>query len=264
LKKDFEKIEGYYLIFLVFSLSLLLVFLFPIFISNTKVLVSYSFLYKITLNNSSSQSVVNTDWSIRTPLRSEDVNINWLPIKNYEAPPFSIDQLVLNIEGIQKYPQIADNILKATWHSRHNHINLYEKKFIPPDLPLADLLDWVHIKLSYKGYQSKALRLPEVLNVMEGDCTEFTLFTYYSLLSLGREAVVPVEGYYLPVHSGKAITAANFHSWLLVKERGEWLVVDPLYQVVSKPTSEYIITNIMKEGGSLPLIKNSNLTARLN
>jgi hypothetical protein len=245
--------------------SLLLLVIYLVWVSyQSTVSIPYSFLYKISLNNPSSIPVSNNNWAIRKPLVPGSEKLNWQKAPDIELPPFSKEQIVLNIAGQQSYPDLADDLLKTFTLRGVSQDQFNDSKHSPPQLPLDELLNWIHVKLDYTGFQSKSLSLNEIFNVMKGDCTEFTLFTYYSLLSLGQKLVIPVEGYYLPAQASRVVTGANFHSWLLVKIDGSWLIVDPLYKNIEKPSSNYIVTNIMREGVSLPLLKNSNLVARLN
>lgn len=164
----------------------------------------------------------------------------------------------LSIDGTQQYPEIAEVLLKQQPKPDYKAANLSSEK-----LKIEDIYNWVHLQLEYSGIQSQPLTISQLLKSKVGDCTEFTLLAYYKLLTQGYREVVAVEGFYFPDNQNRIVSPSNFHAWLLVKINSEWWVLDPLYKEISKPSSEYIVMNLLNEGQSLPLIKNSNLSVKL-
>ncbi len=223
--------------------------------------VSYNFYHKLDLRNPTAFNVVNSDWYIKSPLVNSSSENQWKSLAMAAVPPFGQDQYSVHISGTQIYPQFADQLLS---NMHVNKADIIEDLMIKGGRDIGALLDWVHLQLEYTGFQKSPIDIEQLLESKKGDCTEFTLFTYYVLKSKGFLDVVPVEGYHLANTGSQLVGGSNFHAWLLVKNKGRWLIVDPLYKVIAPPSSEYIVTNIMQEGKALPFIKNTKLSVRLN
>lgn len=215
-------------------------------------------VYHLDLRNQTANSIPSHNWLVRLPALSSG-NYLWQQQANPEFPPYASDENVISISGSQEYPALPKNLIKLL----HDPKPIDSPLLTASQLSLEELIEWTHVKLEYTGVQKTPLTFSQLESVRKGDCTEFTLLAYQKLISQGVTNVIPVEGFYLPNALSRKITASNYHAWLLVKHEGEWLVVDPLYKKIAKPSSEYIVMNILEEGVSLPLIKNSNLLVRL-
>ena len=229
--------------------------------------IPFSYVQRMNIVNSESRPIIQDQWEIKLPLgtevfsadtitRLEDYSGDWVGLEAITLPPYSKHTTALTITGTQYYPELPEALL-----ARIDDEAFSESKLTSLDNEddLESLLDWVHGKLVYSGFSPHPLNLNELLDKGQGDCTEFTLLAYHKLLASGYDHVVPVEGYYLPVNESKIVKAGNGHAWLLIKKRGSWVIVDPLYKKIISPSAEYVVMNTLVEGTLQKTIRLSKL-----
>lgn len=233
--------------------------------------IPFSYAQRMNVVNSESNSVVQDQWQIRLPIGVEEFSGDsikqmsnyvgeWINLEPITLPPYSKHTKALTITGIQSYPELPEALLAKIDDEVFSKSNLTS---LDNTSDLESLLDWVHSKLTYSGFNPHPLNLNELLNKGKGDCTEFTVLAYHKLIASGYDNVIPVEGYYLPNNESKMVRAGNGHAWLLVKIGGSWVVVDPLYKRIQLPSSEYIVMNTLVEGRLQKTIRFSKLPISL-
>lgn len=240
---------------------------YAVFSYSSSITIPFSYAQRMNVVNSESNSVVQDQWQIRLPIGVEEFSGDsikqmsnysgeWINLEPITLPPYAKHTKALTITGFQSYPELPEVLLDEIDDEVFSKSNLTSLDS-PSDL--ESLLDWVHSKLTYSGFNPHPLNLNELLNKGRGDCTEFTVLAYHKLIASGYENVVPVEGYYLPGNESKVVRAGNGHAWLLVKIGGSWMVVDPLYKKIGLPSSEYVVMNALVEGSLQKTIKFSKL-----
>lgn len=232
--------------------------------------IPFSYSQRLLLKNTSAEPVKQTQWKIKVPVGTISILIDnvlidvngessWVNLPDMIMPPYATEHLSVTFNGAIDQ-QLIENKLLASRPTVSNveSLKMHAESFTS----IESILDDVHLRLEYSGFQSRPLTIQETLRKASGDCTEFTLLTYYYLSYLGYK-VIPVEGYYSPRSEGKLVGGGNAHAWLLVEIDREWMVVDPLYKNVQKITSEYSVVNVLEEGNSSPRIINSTLPVSL-
>jgi hypothetical protein len=214
----------------------------------------YSFVNRLNITNIDNVSI-ETDVSYFLPLGVDRVLVGNDPVSyvnrklslsNITLPPNSQVQKNISVNGGLSYPSLADDLYSEFEGMDVSPSDLVDHRVENDLAGISQLFLYLDEAMYYSGFQREALSMDELIKLMRGDCTEYTLISLNVLLNSGFEKVIPVEGIYLP-SSKKLLSLSNFHAWLMVSIEGEWMIVDPLFRRVEKLSGKYIPLKIMEE-----------------
>lgn len=225
--------------------------------------VPYSLVYRLAVVNDTSSFQRVAAWKIRVPAGEETYSLNgivdavpvsWASVPGANLPPFSSQSINISYVGTQKYPELPDMLLARM--ADEDFGSHYEGELFRHDVAgILDMFEWVGDYIERIPYQKQPLTLDQIISQRRGDCSEYTLLSYYALKSSGFDRVIPVVGFYMADGGLRTVDQSNFHAWLLLYDQGSWKVVDPLYKTIEDPSDRYVVVDIMTEGHNSDFIE---------